>query len=1278
MQGFKSQASNKPTALGSLLQASTYGATIPAIYGLTQSPLLAIWAANMRQGGSGKKGKSGKKGVVAYVENIDFLLGHNPIRGVLQVVVNGTNFPLNFTSQSFSAAAGRQSLEVSDAHFYAVIAVTVEGGYSFPVNDYGSNGYAETLNGSFEIPLWNELEQGPDPTNPSCYRNWPYCYRWQPGYGATIEIDAEAFPGGTVKIYYAQLANTAAGMPIAGYQSPMAELRMVFEPELGSGTEYADAGNDPAGHPYSDQQIEYPHFAGAGSSMMDLGSSGALPQLQPEVAGKWGIYPTGDADFVDMIEDIFKSGLAQAAVGTDTPWTQMERGLSSYAMPGTIQKKYDQSTSAALPPMLYNLPNVAGNILVCVAQAGGALSISSSAGDVWTSQLSGVTGYQVWTATAVGGPNTVTISGASGAWQMHVLEVGGVGSLDSAGVFNPGTGSAGGLISKQGNGPVIGGAGAVVSMLFADFELSAPLPSDAVIQGIYPVFVGTGTVENAGFLSYQYGSALVLDDLGGFVDGSNFTAPVPPVSGSSGEFYAPSIGTSLSDLIGQAIGASIACTVDQGLMPIGTASFSAVGFAIYFTTSASPTGAPPIPPPFTVPAGQQVAWALPRDASAAAVQPWTNVLEVVDGIAVVYHANCALALAGASSGNSATVGSLTGGSFDTGAPGGIVVASAISGSTIASTVEPGFPGLLMAVPMYPTSDAPAGQQIAAWGSLTPPNFAGLSPDSYQLLSRIVRSPGTYTFPTLEPSPAQLLLLSFKSTQPAPYPRPLGDYIDFPSLDLVRAQCRANGLYGSLSMNSQSAASDWITSLCQAANCAEVPIGSKLYFFPYSEVSAAGNGAEYTAATAAGPVANLSTINGDFVGSSGTPDFQSGSRIRLPNVLQMQCLDRSAFYNQIVVQQPDAASIALYGVRKGDPVVNNAVQDPSIARALLAIQVRRNQYGGDTWKFTASAKWLLQTPMDLITLTDDLQDILNVPVRITEFNEQDDGSFEGAAEPFVYGMCAPTPLAAGSPTQNSTGVNASAGNVNLPIIFEPVPRLYANAPQAQLWVVVSSKAANYGGCVVLISTDGGSSYDPLGDPIIGSAITGEVTADWPADTSLDTANDLALDLTESDGILQSYAVSQEDNFAYPCYVSGSNLTIESNGTAVCDSGIDYESNGALIAESSMAFGYELMTYATAQLTGPNKFTLRATGSGNHLDRAVFGAPGSSGIDHSPGSRFAFLSPAGTGILKISMDEVWVGVELFFKVISFNSFGAAIQSLADVSATSYTPTGVPGGI
>src|ERR1700679_1957690 len=90
----KAQAAQAPTALGSMLQASTYGMTIPVIYGMTQSPLLVIWAANLRQGGSTKKFKQLKKGVTAYVENIDFLIGSNPILGVNQMWINGATIPL--------------------------------------------------------------------------------------------------------------------------------------------------------------------------------------------------------------------------------------------------------------------------------------------------------------------------------------------------------------------------------------------------------------------------------------------------------------------------------------------------------------------------------------------------------------------------------------------------------------------------------------------------------------------------------------------------------------------------------------------------------------------------------------------------------------------------------------------------------------------------------------------------------------------------------------------------------------------------------------------------------------------------------------------------------------------------------------------------------------------------------------------------------------------------------------------------------------------------------
>jgi Putative phage tail protein len=1206
MQGFKSQGSQKPTAMGSLLQASTYGATIPKIYGQTQSPLLAIWAANLRQGGGIKKFKQFKKGITNYVENIDFLLGHAPIMGVLQVMVNGGNYPLNFTSQSLTAAAGSGSYEVTDSNFYFVTAVTLTVDYTFDVDDYGGQG-PQTLTGSYEIPLWNELETGPDPTGPTTYRCWPFCYRWQPGYGPTIQIDADTFPGGTLKIYYAQL------MDATSFQPPLTKLSLTFEPQLGSGDEYSEA---PA--PFNAQQIIYPHFAGCGGAAVDLGASGALPQLQPEVRGKWGIYPSGDCDFADMIEDIFKSGLAQAAIeiDTDTAYTQMESGLSSYDLPGTVQKKVNASSTTSLPPILYDMPNTAGNVLVAVVKSAGTLGISSSAGDGWAPIFGSDAGWQMWYAIAAGGPNTVTISGATGAWQASILEI----DMGSP-------------------------APAFPSAPIAGDNILILLPTEVATfsDGIAGVVAGVGPPPQAGFSvagNNPFGGSGATTTWSGFGTGSIPTD-------------AHIVSATLYALL-------VADTDDPDVDFVGPFSITGEGWnAVTATTDKSfadfATFMASYQPVIGVAASVEKSYA------------WSGAIKNVY-LEVVY--------------------TLPSGSAPV-APGNPidqVVVTAEAGASITSTVQQGFPGFLLAVPFYASDDGPSGMDIVNWDDLTPANFYENSPAAFQMQGRVVRSPGTYSFQTQGTAPSALGVLSLKSTVPSNYPMPLGNFLDLPSLDLVRAQCRANGLWGSLSMNSQSAASDWLKTVYQAANAAPVFLGSKLYSFPYSEASIAGNGCKYTAPTAAGPIANLDANNGDFVGNGGCPKLTTGSRVGLPNVLQMQCIDRNSNYNQAVVQQPDAASIALYGERKADPIVNNAVQDPAIARSLLGIQVRRNQYAGDGYEFTASARWILLAPMDLITLADEQQGLIALPVRITSYDEQDDGSFTGTAEPFVYGVNAPTPLSVTSSTQNPTGITETAGDVNPPIIFEPVPRLCAEQNQAQLWVVVSSSADNYGGCQVYVSTNGGSSYNPAGDPLLGSAITGETTADWPAASTPDTTNDLALDLTESNGTLQSYDVSDEDNFLYPCYVAGGGVVVEMGGTEIAAPGV-LQMGGAAIADlggvamggvdiAEPDFGYELMTYGTAVLTATNKYTLKATGSGNHLDRGVFGAPAAgTGIDHPLGSRFAFLSPAGTGILKLNMDSQWIGVELFFKIVSFNEFGSGTQSLSDVPAYSYTPNGVP---
>ena len=1045
----KSQGAKQPTAYGSLLQSNSYGSAIPIIYGQTQSPLLGIWAANLRLGGSGKKKKALLKGAPTYVENIDFLLGHNPIMAVLQVWNNGSILPMNFLlNQSQNSGSANTGISIApivplvgggtgpDPAFYCLIAITFPCNYSFTFDDYGSQG-SQTLTGIFEIPFWNELESGPDPTRPSAFRNSPFCYRWEPSYGPIIYIDSQFAYGSPINIYYAQI-NFAASSPPGN--PPLTRLRLAFESQLGSGTEYADAG-------LSAQQIIYPHFAGCGSSDIDLGASGALPQLIPEVRGKWGIYPSGDGDFADMIEDIFKSGLAQASLqAEETPtFTTMERGLSSYQMPGCIQRKVSEN-SLGVGTIPYDLPTTAGNFLVVMAT--GTISAISDGVNTWTPLQPSGHSAQIWWAQAVGGPSPVSVTPSPA--QVTLLEIAGVDTYDSVSVTT----------------------GAGVTNL--------------------------ATTSQPGFAGYALAMAI------------NYASGGP----------------------------------------------------------ANPN-----------------------------LLPWNPVVDNLNG------------------------------------------------NPIPFTTRSGF---------------------------------------HLALDRVLRSPSTVTVPALTGIPAYTVILAFKASQPSNFPIPLGDFIDFPSLDQVRYQCRAYSLWGSLSLNSQSAASDILKSLYFAANAAPVYLGNKLFSIPYAEQSFAGNGAYFTSPTNPGPVANLNADNGDFVGDDGCPKLQTVDRIGLPNVLQLQCFDRNANYNQIVVQQPDAASIALYGERKADPIVCNAIQDPSIARALLGIQVRRNQYGGDRWSFTLNSRASLYSPMDLVTLADSLQSIFGVAVRITSMTEQDDGSFVCQAEPFVYGMCTPTPLPTTSPEVNPLQTNTSAGNVNPPIIFEPTPPLYPSLTGDQLWVVVSSESPNYGGCQVMVSTDGGASYNPAGDPLFGNAITGFLTAPWPAANDPDTTNNLFVDLTESNGVLPMLSTAAENNFEYPCYVQSDGSGEEVNGTPIADANpITEEVNGTAIATlnteqingtpiasstASDGFGYELMAYAVATLTGTNKFELMATGVGNELRRSIQLAPSSGGVgvDHSAGSRFALLTPAGTGILKLPMPTLYVGQTIFFKILSFNQFGTALQALADVPA------------
>lgn len=141
-------------------------------------------------------------------------------------------------------------------------------------------------------------------------------------------------------------------------------------------------------------------------------------------------------------------------------------------------------------------------------------------------------------------------------------------------------------------------------------EFDTPdLPSDAVIQGIYPVITASGTFDIA-FQFLEYGTGITFSSGGTAFIHPYATGPITPgASFASTQFYGASLGTSLSALNGIGILMAINSSLLQNPTTDAIAA-SSVGIAVYYT-SATPVTDPQMPPPFSVPSGQGLAWSLP-------------------------------------------------------------------------------------------------------------------------------------------------------------------------------------------------------------------------------------------------------------------------------------------------------------------------------------------------------------------------------------------------------------------------------------------------------------------------------------------------------------------------------------------------------------------------------------------------------------------------------------------------------------------------------------------
>ena len=349
-----------------------------------------------------------------------------------------------------------------------------------------------------------------------------------------------------------------------------------------------------------------------------------------------------------------------------------------------------------------------------------------------------------------------------------------------------------------------------------------------------------------------------------------------------------------------------------------------------------------------------------------------------------------------------------------------------------------------------------------------------------------------------------------------------------------------------------------------------------------------------------------------------------------NDISIQVKDRSNNYNNYVVHASDQAAIDQYGPRPAPMVTLDAICVTSIGATVAQAMLKRALYYLNTYEFMLGWKYARLEPMDLVGLTDAGLGLNQTTVRIISTEEDSEGQIKLTAEDFSPGVSNPTTVAVQAASGYIVNHDASPGNASAPVIFQPPVAASGSIPQ--IWLGTSG-GPNWGGAEVWVSSDN-VTYTKQGI-VNAPAKYGVLTANLPTHVDPDTVSTLSVDLTVSAGAIITVPTAQADALATLSYVDG-----------------------------------ELLAYANCTLTSAYHYNV------TYLRRGV---DGSTIGTHLVGSSFMRCDAA---LFKGNVDPVWAGATIYVKLLSFNTTGGGLQSLAAVAPTAFavsapTPIIIDGG-
>lgn len=439
-------------------------------------------------------------------------------------------------------------------------------------------------------------------------------------------------------------------------------------------------------------------------------------------------------------------------------------------------------------------------------------------------------------------------------------------------------------------------------------------------------------------------------------------------------------------------------------------------------------------------------------------------------------------------------------------------------------------------------------------------------------------------------------------------------------------CVANGIFVSPAYTEQRRAFDVLKTLAQIGNSEIVCSEDLIKLVPYSDEAKTGNGATYT--PNATPIFEFG--DDDFLAGPGEDpvEFEDLDASDAYNVVKVRFYNRDKDYAEDIVEAQDDDNIALYGRRPMDePIALFEIVDPAVARLVVQNILQHQLYNRVGYRFALGpGKADLLEPMDVIALTNAGLSLSAHPVRIREIEEIDDQDGDGFTL-LVREFAAGVAQGVLYPTESGLGFNVNfnvaPGDSNTPVIIDAPGALTVGG--FELWMAVSG-GVDWGGCQVWVATDPGGPFKQVGN-VYGGARHGELSAAFASGADPDTVNTAAVDLTVSRGSLTTGTQDDADKGNTLCYIGG-----------------------------------ELISYQDATLTAPNEYDLET-----YLRRGVLGTSVSA---HASGATFVRLDQA---LFRYAYDPELVGQTLYIKLPAFNVYGAAQQTLGEVSAHTYVIAG-----